>query len=306
MVRSAGRRVGVTVAAVGLAAGIWLVAAAGTASADSVSFSCTGAAQTWTVPAGVTSATFDLFGAKGGGGTGSGVQQASGGLGGETTATIAVTPGETIQINVGCAGGSSATGHLNGGFGGGGGACTGGCNTAPVGAGGGASDVRQGGTALANRVLVAGGGGGASGVFEEAGGPGGAPTGTNGADGNVIESGGSGGTQSTGGAGGTGNPTPATDGQAGTLGVGGDGGAVLPACSVGGGGGGGYYGGGGGGEEGNVTCTLAGGGGGGGGSSFGPAGTTFQTGVRSGDGLVTITFTVTTPTTAPIVAKFTG
>jgi len=35
---------------------------------------------------------------------------------------------------------------------------------------------------------------------------------------------------------------------------------------------------------------TGGGGGGGGGSGFGPAGTTFETGVRSGDGEVTITY----------------
>ena len=36
-------------------------------------------------------------------------------------------------------------------------------------------------------------------------------------------------------------------------------------------------------------------GGGGGGSGHGPAGTTFETGVRSGDGLVTVTYTVSPP-----------
>ena len=51
----------------------------------------------------------------------------------------------------------------------------------------------------------------------------------------------------------------------------------------GGGGGGGYYGGGGGGE----------GSGGGGGSGFGPAGTTFQTAVRPGNGVITVSYTTT-------------
>src|SRR5438477_9636018 len=48
-------------------------------------FSYTGAAKTWTAPAGVTQATFDLYGAQGGGGFN------NGGLGGRVTATLAVT-----------------------------------------------------------------------------------------------------------------------------------------------------------------------------------------------------------------------
>jgi len=56
---------------------------------------------TWTVPAGVTSVTVDAFGAQGGGAAG-----VKGGLGGEATATLAVTPGATYQINVGGYGGS--------------------------------------------------------------------------------------------------------------------------------------------------------------------------------------------------------
>jgi Ca2+-binding RTX toxin-like protein len=54
----------------------------------------------------------------------------------------------------------------------------------------------------------------------------------------------------------------------------------VHAGGGGGGGGGGWYGGGGGGV-----------GGGGGGSGHGPEGTVFQTGVRSGNGLVTVTYT---------------
>jgi trimeric autotransporter adhesin len=46
-----------------------------------VTFAYSGAAESWTVPAGVTSATFDLYGAQGG----------AGGLGGRVTATLAVT-----------------------------------------------------------------------------------------------------------------------------------------------------------------------------------------------------------------------
>src|ERR1041385_2429638 len=64
-------------------------------------FSYTGSAQTWTVPAGVTSATFDLYGAQG---YGFG-DPFAGGLGGETTATLAVTPAASVEVNVGGAGG---------------------------------------------------------------------------------------------------------------------------------------------------------------------------------------------------------
>ncbi len=109
----------------------------------------------WVVPAGVTTATFEVLGAPGGGTGGS-----RRGAGGKTVGTIAVTPGETLKINVGGAG-------LSPGFGGGrnGGAGAGSIVCADPGggllcvgaSGGGASDVRQGGTAVANGVLVAGG-----------------------------------------------------------------------------------------------------------------------------------------------------
>ncbi|MGH9034038.1 MAG: PE family protein, partial [Acidimicrobiia bacterium] len=66
-------------------------------------FECTGSAQAWTVPAGVTEATFDLLGAQGGAGAGPG-DSGTGGKGGRTEATLSVTPGETLGINVGCQG----------------------------------------------------------------------------------------------------------------------------------------------------------------------------------------------------------
>ncbi len=136
-----------------------------------VSFGFTGAPQTWTVPAGVVEARFDLAGARGGRGLNP-VQQAAGA---RVVATIAVTPGETLQINVGGVGGISQTpadfdapgaglGGWNGG--GDGGSTLGdlrGSYRAP--GGGGASDVRRDplqGYGLGARVLVAGGGGGHS------------------------------------------------------------------------------------------------------------------------------------------------
>jgi hypothetical protein len=116
-------------------------------------FSHTGAAQTWTVPEGITEATFDAYGAAGG--TPSGGNP--GGLGGRATAAIAVTPGDTLQVNVG----GTATRPIFGGFNGG---ANGGTGWEVHGAGGGgASDVRAGAFTLADRIIVAGGGGGGAG-----------------------------------------------------------------------------------------------------------------------------------------------
>src|SRR5690242_8447156 len=55
----------------------------------------------WTVPSGVTSVTFVVYGASGGNVVAGGVLQAVGGLGGETIASTAVYPGETFAIEVG-------------------------------------------------------------------------------------------------------------------------------------------------------------------------------------------------------------
>src|SRR5262245_15028759 len=277
-------------------------------------FGCTGAAQTYTVPAGVTKVNVELFGAQGGSGISVDPIDAAagtGGQGGHTTATIDVTPGETLQVNVGCAGSDAV--DVNGGAGGFNGGADGGTGghfgfQAGGGGGGGASAVRQGGTGLADRVLVAGGGGGGGAALDGLetdggdGGDGGGTEGTSGGPGlsgpNPEAEGGSGGTQSAGGAGGAGSAT-GTAGEAGELGDGGPGGTdgVTPAATGGGGGGGGLFGGGGGGAHGS---DFGGGGGGGGGSGLGP---TLETGVRAGDGLVVIT-----PVVEPITVEptFTG
>jgi hypothetical protein len=115
---------------------------------NTLTFQYTGAAQTWTVPSGVHWATFDVFGAQGGG---DGLSFA-GGYGGETTVAVALTPGQTLQLNVGGAGANAAYYHCpdpsacpiaQGGFNGGG---PSGSSKPPLGAGGGgASDVRVGG-----------------------------------------------------------------------------------------------------------------------------------------------------------------
>jgi hypothetical protein len=218
------------------------------------------------VPAGVTSASFDLFGAQGGAGISGGP-----GLGGHAAATIPLTAGDSIQVNVGGRGANS-TGV--GGFNGGG--------NGPDKGGGGATDIRIGGTTLNQRVLVAGGGGGGGGCTNNAqNSDGGGGGGLVGADGftppfcSQLGVAGGGGTPSAGGS----ATSPATMG---TFGSGGNAGNAAVAFSPGGGGGG-WYGGGGGFSVGA----------GGGGSGHGPAGTSFETGVHSGDGQVTITYTAT-------------
>ena len=224
------------------------------------SFNYTGSAQTYTVPTCVNSISVDV---KGAGGTNS--STSNGGNGGRVQATIAVTPGEVLNIYVGQKS-SSLSGGWNGGGNGGGG-------------GGGASDIRRGGSALSNRIIVAGGGGGAGicTLNDNEGGRGGGLTGTDGWDCGVQggTNAGKGGTQTTGGAG----------LQSGSLGNGGNG------SGMGGGGGGGYYGGGGGGS-----------GGGGGGSSYTEStatGVVHTQGFQSGDGEIIIIPIVSTGPAMP-------
>ncbi|MFD8145642.1 Ig-like domain-containing protein [Streptomyces sp. NPDC059708] len=267
--------------------------------------------DTFTVPAGVTEVTADLFGAEGGSAAGF-VQPAPpnagapGGLGGETRAVLAVTPGQTLQITVGGVGSSGTSRHGEfarpGGRGhgsGGGGAHGGG------GSGGGASDLRTGAFGAADRVLVAGGGGGAGnggpllrggaggGLEAEPGGQGGGP------DGSGLAGGG--GTQTAHGAGGPRNSNYGAPGGAGSDidqytgqpnpgsgGTGGNGGAGGPG---GGGGGGGYFAGGGGSGGGNPG-NLSGAGGGGGSGFAAPSATavTLARGVQHGDGKAVVSF----------------
>jgi hypothetical protein len=235
-----------------------------------VTFNYTGSVQTFTVPAGVTSIIVDAYGAQGGSSGG-----AVGGLGGRAQATIPVTPGETLNIYVGQQG-SSSSGVLGTTFGGGGGVFHS-IGPGAGGSGGGASDIRRG-TALTGRLIVAGGGGGHGWISQSlAGGFGGGLTGGDGgaANGTTAWSG-KGGTQSAGGASGG----PFGQISAGSLGQGGNGDGDLAG---GGGGGGGYYGGGGGRYS-----------GGGGGSSYvaaaGNTNTSTSSGVRFGNGEITITY----------------
>jgi hypothetical protein len=255
------------------------------------SFSHTGHPQKFKVPTCATSIYAEAVGAAGGGD------------GGEVSATIPVTPGESLVIMVGGAGRKDG----GGGFNGGGAGATNGHDKIRGGGGGGASDVRQGGNTLADRVVVAGGGGGtyigrSKDICPHCGAivaPGGArtvrPDASGGAGGGLPDGGsggrpptcnlagdpigGGGGTQSSGGFGGAGS-------NGGSLGEGGTGASLCvnldgfwQTINYSGGGGGGYYGGGGGGS----------GAGGGGGSGYAePAATNVssQSGVNSGNGSV--------------------
>jgi hypothetical protein len=246
-------------------------------------FDYTGKEQTFKVPAGVKLITVDARGAAGGGNY-SGHQ---GGLGGLITAELPVTPGENLAVFVG-----GSTDGASGGYNGGGEGRSfmfSGYTFTSYG-GGGATDIRESGAALKDRILVAGGGGGlggdgtlSGGGFGGDGGLGGGRVAGNGANGAGTKGrnhgrlyhncyfyggGGGGGTQHDGGKGGRKSCIE----PGGTAGAFGDGGSGAEGSSEagGGGGGGGYYGGGGGGAGTNRQSLpwLGSSGGGGGGSSY--------------------------------------
>jgi hypothetical protein len=267
---------GVAVGSLLAAPGVTAAAAAApppTPPTYTVTFDYTGAAQQWTVPAGVTSAIFDVFGATGANGS----PPFFGGPGGRATATIAVSPGSQVTVVVGGAGTYGGAGGFNGGGSG-------------LFAGGGATDVRIGGSSLAQRVLVAGGGGGA-GVCNVAppvvtGGAGGGPTGGDGVVPGVCSGTPGGGASQDGG-----GTNPSDAGASGSAAQGGS------ASGTGGGGGGGWYGGAGGNSLGAA---------GGGGSGHGPSGTVFETGVWSYTGTATVTFTAPLSTTTGVPSATTS
>ena len=232
----------------------------------SQTFSYTGAQQSFVVPAGVTSISVDAYGAQGG----SNSPSTNINYGGRVQADLPVTPGTTIYVYVG----EQPTGVTGGWNGGGSG------ETAGIG-GGGASDIRIGGTTYAERVIVAGGAGG--GGFwsnqEVNGGLGGGLVGGNGYRVDYTTApGGDGGTQTA-----SANGTCASFNNpicAGGFGFGGS--PTGCGCEVYGGGGG-WYGGGG-----SGNCR-----GGGGGSSYTDAtasNVVHTQGVRIGHGEVIITW----------------
>lgn len=249
-----------------------------------------GKRQLFKVPQGVTRIRVIALGGNGGGTKVS--------RGGRVTAVIPVLSGETLAVYVGGNGTKTA-----GGFNGGGDGGANGFGNGNAYGGGGASDVREGGNSLKDRILVVGGGGGQGGWDSGGrygpygvGGKGGPLTGGTGQPGygnyystndcsGKYSSGyggcpGTGGTQSAGGNGGgegTGVLCWGTQGFPGSFGMGGQGAIVGKSSSgsyyecggLGGGGGGGYYGGGGGGQGASYgSSPIGGGGGGGGGSSY--------------------------------------
>jgi hypothetical protein len=234
-----------------------------------LTFSYTGAEQTFTVPAGVTRLAITARGGEGVGCFFHGCGYP--GFPGRVYAVIRVHVGEKLHVFVA---GSGRDGGFNGGGAGG-----------PDNrrSGGGASDVRMGGDALKDRVVVAAGGGtaGDCALYCYAfGGSGGGLKGQSGSgNGGAYGGGGGGGTQSAGGQGGAGGighkkSQNGHRGGNGTLGRGGNGGAggasVGSYAFPGGGGGGGYYGGGGGGggASAGYSPSSLGSSGGGGGSSY--------------------------------------
>lgn len=259
----------------------------------------TGAVQTLVVPANVTAINIKAWGSQGG----SNAQALAGGLGGYAEGDLAVTPGTILYINVG-----GRTGFNGGGI-----APEPGCSVSRGGHGGGATDVRYGGTDLNNRVIVAGGGGGAGGNRNQAcgrGGGGGGGGGYYGGGGGAGWPFGSttlptGGTQSSGGIAGTSIYTPENNGSPGSWGTGGNGGSEIFSNQVGsgiaqtGGTGGGLTG-----ADGLYVVNWTGQSGAGGSSFIGGVtnGST-TSGVRSGDGSVIITVLCTGPDLPSVTAS---
>lgn len=264
-----------------------------------IEFDYTGAAQSWTVPANVTTCTVELQG-----GATSMINTADNTMrystGGHVVGTLTTVPGQVYYIYVGedltdLHGNNKAlyeyqgTGGQPGGWNGGGagGAGYAGTSLSPGTAnlyagGGGAGRTSINGpnaNAKANVKAMAGGAGGPgaySYATNNAGGQAGATNGSNG-DSNLDSEGGKGGTQTASGAGGTGTGWR-TGGAGATSGAGGAGAYATSTDNTklgtnygGGGGGGGWFGGGGGAAAATQEGVIDGGntgGGGGGGSNY--------------------------------------
>lgn len=235
---------------------------------------CTSAASVYgtvgpyqvTVPVGCTKAVIKAWGA-GGGNSGSNY----GGAGAYASATFIVSPGETLTVQVGGAGGDNSAvgsgGTVGGGqtAGGGGGGYGGGGGGSYTGnAGGGGRSAVYGSSVASDTLLIAGGGGGAT--SNAGGGAGGGTNGQKGAGGY----GGGGATGSTGGIGYGSSYIGAAGGSwgGGTAGQGGD----SSPTNVNGGTGGGLYGLRGGYGSNNCGGMSSNGGGGGAGGGYGSGG----------------------------------
>lgn len=241
-------------------------------------FLFTGAAQTYTVPPGVTMLTLEVWGAQGGANWVNNVN-----YGGYVKGDYPVTPGEVLNVYVGGQP-NSITGGFNGG-GNGEGAGKG---------GGGGTDIRQGGNTYNERIIVAGGGGGAGywSNLHVVGGVGGGLVGGDGYRNTTADPGGQGGTQTSSGTGTCINfNVPA---MAGGFGYGGS----PSGCGCEGyGGGGGWWGG-----AGSGNCR--GGGGGSGYVTLSATNVTMTSGVRVGNGMVIISTPV--GSTIPVVTQTAG
>ncbi len=227
-----------------------LPTAAWTSTPPPVSFTTPGTTM-WTVPAGVTQIRVVANGAKGADTPAQSFYRSTGGAGSRVSATLDVTPGTTLQIDVGVGGGTSAFGGM----------------------GGGASDVRIAPFGLLDRLIVAAGGGGAGADSSQCGIPGSGGAGGGGVGGagpaqhgdcSPGGSGGTGGTANAGGAGGDAFYVTAHHSGDGSFGTGGTAVGSKSTDAVGGGGGGGWFGGG---AGGGLYQAFAGSGGGGGGGS---------------------------------------
>ncbi len=268
------------------------------ASGGCATFTERGSAQAFTVPTGVVGVTAELFGAGGGAGYDEDGSTVSGGFGGLTVAALSTTPGSTLEVVAGGAGGDASeptitdpydpdSGAGAAGYNGGGAGSSNPDGGYAGGGGGGSTEIFIG--TATTPALVAGGGGGGAGSQDDlstAGGDGGGSTGSSGSAAE-SEPGGGGGTSSGPGAGGGKGADVGTAGA--TTGGGGSG------DHGGGGGGAGYYGGGGGGDDGDNDGT--GGGGGSGYMAAGSAGTTLQGAGEpdSADGFATV-YWMTAPT----------
>ena len=305
------RRVGSWLSAIFLIAGLLVlvsIAAPGfhtskAYASSPVSWSSTPNCSTWvtaTAPSGTTSATVTISGGGGGGGAASndnGTQAGPGGGGGQITATVDLTAGTTVSVELGCggAGGQIANGSVtsvpaaNGGQGYANGGSGGPANSNAAisggssggGGGGAASILCIGSGGCSTPLMLAGGGGGGGGQWNcyfgsispgsggsgQSGGSAGSSSGANGGS-SSDANGGGGATSGGAGGGGTGNQGNGSGGASTPWsspgGAGGNGNGSNSAGAGGGGGGGGYNGGGGGGGDYCFSGSDAGAGGGGG------------------------------------------
>jgi hypothetical protein len=250
---------------------------------------CTFTAQgetLFTVPQNVSSITATAVGASGGTAL---FSSPSPGLGAVAKGTIAVTPGESLYLEIDVLGGAAGRESF----------------LVDAGAGGGESDVRTcsssgscaSGTTLASRLLVAGGGGGAGdfgGAGGNAGTTGDAGNGGQGTLGFAFAGGGGGATTTGPGGGGASCGDGGSDGSPGASagGAGGAGGnANTNTGPSGGGGGAGWFGGGGGGGCASPVNCGGSGGGGTSGAASSVTSTSFTQATSSEAPSVTLTFT---------------